>query len=253
MKVSIITVVRNAEKTIKDAILSVKNQTYPDIEHIVIDGASTDSTLKIIEQHSSAISQFVSEPDDGIYDAMNKGIKLATGDVIGILNADDVYASDSVIAQVIAHHQASNIDAVYADLLYVQADNLDKVVRYWKSRPFKQGLCFKGWMPAHPTLFLKKQVFEKVGLFDINLRFQSDLEFCARLFEQYKVVSTYVPVVWVKMRMGGVTNNSVSNIVKGNWESYQALRKLGLKRDPISFFLIKFASRSIQFFRPYHA
>lgn len=252
MKVSIITVVRNAEKTVKDAILSVKHQTYPDIEHIIIDGASTDGTLDIIKQYSNDIAQLVCEPDKGIYDAMNKGIKLASGDVIGILNADDVYSSNQVIAQVVEHHQAEGVDAVYADLLYVHANDLGKVVRYWKSRSFKPGLCFKGWMPAHPTLFLKRHVYDKVGFFDISLRYQSDLEFCARLFEQCKVTSTYVPEVWVKMRMGGVTNNSISNIIKGNWESYKALRKLGLKRDPVSFFLLKFAPRLVQYFRPYH-
>lgn len=253
MKVSIITVVRNAEKTIRDAILSVKQQTHPDIEHIVIDGASADNTLSVIHDYRDDIAQLVSEPDKGIYDAMNKGIKLASGDVIGILNADDVYSSDKVIAEVVKQLQTQDIEAVYADLLYVQANNLDKVVRYWKSRPYKPGLCFRGWMPAHPTLFLKQDVYNKVGYFDTGLRYQSDLEFCARLFEKYKITSTYVPQVWVKMRMGGVTNNSVSNIMKGNWESYKALRKLGLKRDPVSFFMIKFTSRLIQFLRPYHA
>jgi len=249
VKISIITVVFNAEQTIADAIESVASQTYPDVEHIVIDGASTDGSLDIISRHKSTLAQLVSEPDTGIYDAMNKGITLASGDVIGLLNADDVLQDSSVLEQVAAAHQDESLDACYADLVYVKSDDLSQVVRYWRSREHIAGLCFNGWMPAHPTLYLKKRVYDRVGLFNTSLRYQSDLEFCARAFEVHSIRSRYIDKLWVRMRMGGVTNNSFSTMWKGNWESYKALRALGLKRNPMSYFIVKFAAKIPQFLR----
>ena len=249
MKISVITVVRNAEQTIADAISSVASQTYDKVEHIVIDGASSDQTVSIIKQHQQGIAQFISEPDEGIYDAMNKGIQLATGDVIGFLNADDVYQDETVLAQVAQAHQDDTIDACYADLVYVNNKDMNKVVRYWKSQDYTKGLSFDGWMPAHPTLYLKRRVFDSAGLFRSDLRFQSDLEFCARIFEKHKIRSRYIAKLWVRMRLGGVTNNSLRTIALGNWESYKALKELGLKRNPLVFFTIKFTSRIKQFFQ----
>lgn len=247
MKISIITVVLNARHTITDALQSVAHQTHDNIEHIVIDGGSTDGTLEILTTHQAQLSKLVSEPDSGLYDAMNKGLQLATGDVIGILNADDVYQDETVLHQVANAHADDSLDACYADLVYVRQQNLDKVVRYWRSMDHTEGLCFKGWMPAHPTLFLKQRVYHTVGLFDTRLRFQADLEFCARAFELHKISSVYIPKLWVRMRMGGVTNNSLKSIVKGNWESYRALKRIGLRRNPISYFMVKFASRLRQY------
>lgn len=247
MKISIITVVFNAEQTIADALNSVATQTHPNIEHIVIDGASTDSTLQVIKANAERLANIVSEPDTGIYHAMNKGIRLATGDVIGILNADDVYQDSSVLAQVARAHADDALDACYADLVYVKPNNLDYVSRYWRSKSHTPKLCFDGWMPAHPTLFLKKRVYEQAGLFDANLKYQSDLEFCARIFEVHKITSQYIPELWVRMRLGGVSNNSWRTMLEGNWESYKALKELGLKRHPISYFLIKFGSKLSQF------
>ena len=248
MKISIITVVLNAVATIDDALDSVASQTHPDVEHIVIDGGSTDGTADILKRRSKQISTLVIEQDDGLYHAMNKGIELATGAVIGILNADDVYQDQTVLEQVASAHLDESLDACYADLVYVAADNMEKVVRYWKSRSHYPGLSFNGWMPAHPTLFLKKSVYQRVGSFDTRLRFQSDLEFCARLFEIHRISSAYIPQLWVRMRLGGVTNNSFKTMVKGNWESYCALRRLGMKRNPVTYFVIKAASRLRQFF-----
>jgi len=249
MKISVITVVRNAEKTITDTLQSVSSQTYGNVEHIVIDGASTDQTVSIIEQHQDDIAQFVSEPDSGIYDAMNKGIQLATGEVIGLLNADDVFQDNTVLAQVAEAHQDKTLDACYSDLVYVQSDDMRKVVRYWKSKNHTSGLSFDGWMPAHPTLYLKRHVYDKAGLFRTDLKYQSDLEFCARIFEKYKIKSLYIPKIWVRMRLGGVTNNSFKTMAMGNWESYRALQELGLQRNPLVYFLIKFSSRLKQFFQ----
>lgn len=249
MKVSIITVVFNAEHTIGDALDSVANQDYANIEHIVIDGASTDNTMSEVNARAKNLAEVVSEPDSGIYDAMNKGLALASGDVIGLLNADDVLQDNTVISQVVAEHQDESLDACYANLVYVKPNDLDQVTRYWRSRNHYKGLCFKGWMPAHPTLYLKRRVYDKVGNFNTELHYQSDLEFCARAFEIHSISSKYIPKLWVRMRLGGVTNNSLSSMIKGNWESYIALRKLGLKRDPISYFLIKFGSKLPSFFR----
>jgi len=253
IKISVITVVRNAEQTIADALDSVSLQKYDNIEHIIIDGASNDGTVKIIEsfmqRNPTNVAQFVSEPDNGIYDAMNKGVEYATGDVVGLLNADDVYQDDTVLEQVALAHQDHSLDACYADLVYVQNGNMNKVVRYWKSNDYTTGLSFNGWMPAHPTLYLKRRVYQQAGQFRTDLKYQSDLEFCTRLFEKYKISSLYIPKIWVRMRLGGVTNNSVMSILKGNWESYRALQELGLKCNPATYFSIKFWSRIKQFFK----
>lgn len=249
MKVSIITVVFNAENTIADALSSIASQTHPDIEHIVIDGASSDGTLRIIQANSDRIATLISEPDSGIYDAMNKGLKLATGEVIGMLNADDILQDESIISQVVAAHRDQELDACYADLVYVKQNDLTRVTRFWRSRDYRKGLCFNGWMPAHPTLYLKRRVYDQVGNFNTDLRYQSDLEFCARAFEVHGITSRYIPKLWVRMRLGGVTNNSIESMVKGNWESYLALRRLGLKKNPISFFAIKFGSKLPSFLR----
>ena len=249
MKISVITVVRNAENTIADTLASVAQQTYRNVEHIVIDGASTDDTLNILEQHKEQISVLVSEPDSGLYDAMNKGIGLATGDVIGLLNADDVYQDKTVLQQIADAHSDPDLDACYADLVYVDANDLTKVARDWRSQTFRAGLCFNGWMPAHPTFYVKKRVYEKVGLYDTTLGAQADLEFCARAFEVQKISSRYIPKLWVRMRLGGITNNRVRDIVKGNWQSYQALKKIGLTRGPVSFFVLKWVPKLPQFLR----
>jgi len=191
MKISIITAVLNAEATIAEAIQSVAQQSHKDIEHILVDGGSSDRTMGVVEQYRDHLAVVISEPDSGIYDAMNKGLKLATGDVIGILNADDVYQDKTVLTQVAQAHDDSNLDACYADLVYVQQNDLSRVVRYWRSRDYVEGLSFKGWMPAHPTLFLKKQVYDQAGLFNTELDYQADLEFCARIFEVHKIRSRY--------------------------------------------------------------
>lgn len=248
MKISIITVVRNGQATIEQTIQSVQQQEYKNVEHILIDGASTDQTMKIVANHQGHFSTVISEPDNGIYDAMNKGIELATGDVIGILNSDDIYENETVLTQVAKAHIDEGLDACYADLVYVKVDDLSTVVRNWQSQEYTQGLSFDGWMPAHPTLFLKKRVYQQAGDFDTDLKFQADLEFCARLFEVYKIKSRYIPKLWVRMRVGGVTNRSIKNILLGNWESYKALKNLGLKQNVFRYFIVKFKSRIKQYF-----
>ncbi len=246
--ISVITVVYNSVETVLDAIQSVASQNHPHIEHIVIDGASTDGTAELIAKHSGGLAHFISESDKGIYDAMNKGLSLATGDVIGFLNADDVYAHEDVLCDVARCHRNSDLQACYADLIYLDNINDTKVKRYWRSKVYKPGLCFTGWMPAHPTLYIKRRAFTQIGQFNIELGNQADLEFCARAFEIHKLSSEYVPSVWVKMRTGGVSQANILTMIRSNWASYLALKKLGSQRNPISFFVGKFGAKLPQFF-----
>jgi len=246
MKVSIITVVYNNKNTIKDAIESVLNQTYKNIEYIIIDGASSDGTVEIIKSYGNKISKFISEPDNGIYDAMNKGIALATGDVVGILNSDDFYANNKVLERVVEVFKGCKCDSIYGDLVYVDKNDTDKIVRYWKSKPFNKGLFQKGWHPAHPTFFVKKEIYDKYGLFNLDFKIAADYELMLRFLEKYKISSSYIPEIFVKMRVGGESNKSIRNIIKANIECYKAWQTNGLKINPIVF-LTKPLSKIFQF------
>jgi glycosyltransferase involved in cell wall biosynthesis len=226
----------------------VASQCYPDIEHIVIDGASTDDTLQIVEQYGNGLSKVISEPDNGIYDAMNKGISMATGEIVGTLNADDVYADDSVLFQVAAVFTDPTVDACYADLVYVDQHNLARIVRYWKSRDYQDGLFERGWMPAHPTFFVRRSVYERLGGFDLSFPRQADFELTMRFLAVHKIKSVYVPKIWVKMRMGGISNNSVRGVIKGNLEAYRACQKHVLEVG-VFFIPRKILSRLSQFFK----
>jgi len=247
MKISIITVVYNNKDTIKDAIESVLNQTYENIEYIIIDGASTDGTVEIIKSYGNKIDKFISEKDNGIYDAMNKGIKLATGDIVGMLNSDDFYASSDMIKKMVKEFKEKKVDSVYGDLVYVNAENTDKIVRYWKSKPFKEGLFKKGWHPAHPTFFIKKEIYDKYGVFNLDFKIAADYELMLRFLGKYKISSSYIPEIFVKMRTGGESNQSIKNIIIANIESYKAWKLNGLKINPIRMFA-KPLSKVLQYF-----
>jgi len=247
MKITVVTVVLNGVETIAQTIESVGQQSHKDIEHIIIDGGSTDGTLDIIDRYRNSIASFVTEPDNGLYDAMNKGIRLATGNVIGTLSSDDFYANELVLQKVNRAFETDSIDACYSNLVYVDKQNTEKVVRYWQSRSFQPGLFNKGWLPAHPTFFVKRDVYEKFGDFDLRYRYQSDFELTMRFLEIHRIRAKFVPEIWVKMRMGGTTNRSLVNVVKGNLESYQACKRHGLKVTPL-YFVVKFMSRLPQFF-----
>jgi len=245
-KISIITVSYNAQAVIKDAIASVLGQTYKDIEYIVIDGGSTDGTIDIVNQYKGRISKVLSEPDKGMYDAMNKGIKLATGDIIGILNADDVYANDKVLETVVNRINETKSDSCYADLVYVDKGDTNKVVRYWKSGEYNKDSFKNGWMPAHPTFFVKRWVYEKYGVFDLTLPIASDYELLFRFLEKYKISSCYIPNVLVKMRLGGTSNKSILNVIKQNLVIMNILQQNHIKIS--SFFLCsKFLGKLKQF------
>ncbi|HIK38818.1 MAG: glycosyltransferase [Geminocystis sp.] len=233
MKISVITVVRNRKDTIKDAIESVLSQTHQDTEYIVVDGASDDGTTEIIRQYQDKISKFISEPDKGIYDAMNKGIKLATGDVIGILNGDDLYASDDILETVAKEFMGKNIDCLYGDLVYVDTKDTSKVIRYWKSSSFTEGLFKKGWHPPHPTFFARRRYYEEYGYFNLDLKIAADYELMLRFLERHKLNSVYLPRVMVKMRIGGESNKSIKNIIRANIECYKAWKINKMNVSPL--------------------
>ena len=236
-KISIITVVWNNASTIKDAIDSILNQTYENIEYIVVDGASTDGTVEIIQSYGDKISKFISEKDKGLYDAMNKGIGLATGDIVGILNSDDFYKSNDVLETVVNEFIRKDIDCLYGDLEYVAAHDTDKIVRYWKSKEFEDGLFQKGWHPAHPTFFIKREFYDKYGVFNLDFKIAADYEIMLRFLEKYKLKSSYINKTFVKMRIGGESNRSVLNIIKANLESYRAWKVNSLYINPLRLIL----------------
>lgn len=250
MKISIITVCFNSAETIKDTIKSIASQDYPDIEHIIIDGGSSDGTLDIIASASS-VNRYISEPDAGIYDAMNKGLAMATGEVIGILNADDMYAQVNVISRIAAVFEDESVDACYADLVYVKQHNTTKIVRYWKSNPFRTGTFKNGWMPPHPTFFARRKVYESYGKFDLNYSIAADVELLFRFLEIHKIKSEYLPSVLIMMRLGGTTNKSFENIKKQNKEVLHVLDNHYSKVSRMRFFAGKLLNRAMQFvFRP---
>lgn len=238
MKISIITVCYNSESTIRDTLQSVINQDYADIEYIIIDGLSQDNTLKIIHEYREKITHFVSESDKGIYDAMNKGLLLATGDIIGILNSDDLFYDKEIISSIINIFQENpNIDAVYGNLIYFETENPLKSVRYWKCLPFYEDFFDDGYIIPHPTLFLRKRVYDKVGNYYPYFKLSSDYEFMIRAFKVNEFTPFYLDKVLVKMRMGGESTKSWKNIVKGNVEIYKAWAMNNLSIP--SFFYVK--------------
>ena len=213
MNISIITVVRNGEATIAQCMTSVLCQTHQPFEYVIIDGNSSDRTLDIVQKHRCAAVQVVSEPDQGIYDAMNKGIQLVTGDIVGILNSDDFYSGPLVLERVAARFIESGADAMFADLVYVKPDNPEKVVRYYSGAGFTPDKFAWGWMPPHPTFFVRREVYERYGLFLTDYKIAADYELTARFLARHKLSFTYLPEVIVSMRTGGVSTSSL----KSNW------------------------------------
>lgn len=231
LKISIITATFNAAATLPDCLDSVAQQSYGDIEHIVIDGGSTDATVNIAGSYHH-VRQIVSESDNGIYDAMNKGLGLAAGDIIGILNADDYYATPDILAKVAAVCNDPAIEACYGDLLYVNGVNTEKVVRSWKSGSFNPRKFYWGWMPPHPTFFVRRSVYQRFGGFNLDLGSAADYELMLRFLLRYKLKAAYIPEVLVKMRTGGVSNSSILNRLKANRMDRKAWEVNGMKPYP---------------------
>lgn len=253
MKISIITVCFNSEKTILDTINSVSSQIYDDIEYIIVDGNSSDLTVQIINSNFNRVSKFVSETDCGIYDAMNKGIGLATGDVIGFLNSDDIFF-DSMVIKIIAETflRIPELDAVYGDLLMVSPKNLNTIIRYWRPGVYRVGMCKKGWIPPHPTFYVKRSKLLSAEGFDLRYRLQSDVDLMLRLFEIMRISSLYLPQILIKQRFGGATTGHPLNIIRGNIEALLSYRRNNLGSG-IGFIFYKIFSRFNQFLRrPYN-
>lgn len=250
LKISIITVTYNSARTLSDCLESVASQSYQAHEHVVVDGASNDETLAILQRYKPQLAIVLSEPDGGIYHAMNKGIQLVSGDVIGFLNSDDFYAHSHVlssVAKIFEEHPL--LDACFADLIYVEQLNTSRTVRYWQSSDFASGAFSRGWCPPHPTFFVRSSVYERFGFFDLNFRIASDVELMMRFLEVHKIRVRYVSEVWVKMRLGGTTNKNLKNIWLQNREVLRALVSNGLPADPKRFFGYKLVSRGKQFFQ----
>lgn len=227
MKISIITPSFNSEKTIEETIKSVLMQTYKDIEYIIIDGGSKDRTLEIVNKYKDKIAKVISEPDRGIYDGMNKGITLATGEVIGILNSDDLYFDEYVIERVAKAFEENKIDCLWGDLVYFKDDS-NKFIRIWKAGEYKPGIFKTGWVPPHPTFFVKREIYEKYGYFRLDFPVAADYELMFRFLEKYKIKGYYLPKFLVKMRAGG-NANKFRNIIRGNLECIRAWKVNGIK------------------------
>ncbi|MFN5477503.1 MAG: glycosyltransferase family 2 protein [Sphingobacteriales bacterium] len=227
MKVSVITATFNSAATLTDTLSSVRDQTYPLVEHLIIDGGSKDNTMEIVAGFPH-IKQICSEKDRGIYDAMNKGVKRATGDIVGILNSDDFYASENVLREVVDTFEQSGCDAVYGDLQYVDKDDVSKVVRYWRSGPYQQGAFKWGWMPPHPSFFVRHTLYDRCGLFNLDMKTAADYELMLRMIHKEGASLQYLPNVLVKMRTGGASNSSLASRLKANADDRKAWDVNGL-------------------------
>ncbi|MFO1257782.1 MAG: glycosyltransferase family 2 protein [Gammaproteobacteria bacterium] len=246
-KISIITVCYNSQQTILDTIRSVQSQDYLNREHIIIDGESKDGTLMLLEQHRSEFDVLVSERDRGIYDAMNKGIRIASGDIIGFLNSDDIYYDKTSLSTIAGGFSEATTDAVFGNLIYVSKENLEKIVRFWRASSFQTGLFSKGWCPPHPTFYVKKAIYDRLGGFDISLPIANDVELMMRFLEVGKINTRHIDEVLVRMRMGGVSNNSLKNIVYQNYVILKSLQKHQLPSAWLPFIFAKLKSRTAQY------
>ena len=224
MKVSLITVTYNSAAYLQDCIDSVVAQHYPGIEHIVIDGGSTDGTLDIIKKYDNHISKWISEKDGNMYDAINKGIKMATGEIVGILNSDDMFASKDVVGAIVDCFHEHQLDAVFGDLVYVNKTNT-KVIRLWQGMPYKRFRFKYGWMPAHPTFYLRRELIDEFGGYESHYFTAADYEFMARYLYRYRISARYLPKLIVKMRVGGQSNDTIKSRLRGNRRDYLAMKK----------------------------
>lgn len=247
MKVSIITVCFNIAETIEDTIKSVLSQDYKNIEYIVVDGGSTDGTLEKINNYRHKIAKVISEPDKGIYDAMNKGLKASTGDILATLNGDDVYADRTAVSQIAEFIQDNSLDAAYGDLIYVDRHDSRHVKRFWQPGQYKKGAFCHGWVIPHPTFFCRKEIFERFGYFNDNLRIAADFELMLRLIEKHRIKIGYLPKVIARMGTGGKAN-VLRGMIQGNREIIRSFRLNNLRLSPW-FFVCKPITKISQLFR----
>jgi glycosyltransferase involved in cell wall biosynthesis len=236
MTISIITATYNSAVTIKDTLECILHQDYPFIEHIIVDGFSSDNTLQIVRGFPH-VSKIISEKDKGIYDAMNKGIAAANGEIIGILNSDDIYSNSFVLSKIASVFKEDKVDACYADLQYVHPRDTNKIIRTWRSGNYKPLSFYKGWMPPHPTLFVRRRVYEEAGNFNISLKSAADYEFMLRIFVKHSFQVRYIPEFIVKMRTGGISNASFKHRIEANKEDRKAWKLNGLRPGFLTLYL----------------
>lgn len=249
MKVSLITVSYNSAATIKDTIESVLAQDYPDIEYILVDGKSKDNTVDIIRSFDGRVSKWISEPDKGIYDAMNKGLQMTSGDVVGMLNSDDFYYSNSIISQVAEAFRDESVDAVFGNLIFVDPGDLQKTVRTYSSKNWHPGKFARGFMPAHPTFFVRRKYYEKFGNFKTDYKIASDYEMLIRLLYVHKLTYRYLPMTMVVMRKGGVSSNGIkSNIILNN-EIKRACEENGIRTN-LPLIYLKYFTKIFELINP---
>jgi len=235
-KISIVTVSYNSAKTIAETIDSVLSQDYPNVEYIVIDGNSTDGTQDLVKRFGSKITTFISEPDKGLYDAMNKGIQLATGDIVGIINSDDIYADNTVFSKIVRTMTKKNVDVVYGDLYYFKSGFPDRALRYYRGGVFSLSRVSFGLMPPHPTFFIKKSVYEKYGNFDTQYTLSADFDLILRFLGVHKVSFEYIPEILVKMRTGGKSTSSLKRTFIMNNEDLNSCKKNGVQTNLFKFY-----------------
>lgn len=248
MRISVITVCYNSAKTIGHTLRSVREQTYGDIEHIIVDGGSKDTTLAIVAAEGQHVAKLVSEKDNGIYDAMNKGIRLATGDVVAFLNADDFYKDTDVLAQVADVMQAEQLDALYGDVEFFKVGEQDVVVRRYNSGRFTLGRLAWGWMPAHPALFVRRDLFERYGVFRTDYRIAGDFEFIARAFKHPELRHRHLPETLVRMQMGGASTSGLRATLQLNQEMMRACRVNDISTNWFKL-LLRYPLKALEFFR----
>ncbi|MDP2786966.1 MAG: glycosyltransferase family 2 protein [Pseudomonadota bacterium] len=246
MKISVITATYNAEKTIEETLLSVRTQSHSEREHIVIDGASKDGSMDIVKRYAPHLAYVVSEPDRGVYDAMNKGIALASGEVIGLLNADDIYAHDGVLTRIAEAFKTETLDAVFADAVFVSPEDPLQVVRRYSSARFRPDRISWGWMPAHPTLFVRRSLFERFGPFNPEYRIAGDFEWVARVFSSPGIHYRYLPEEFVRMRTGGISTGGWRNTLLLNREVLRACRENGIPTNWLKI-LSKYPAKLLEF------
>jgi glycosyltransferase involved in cell wall biosynthesis len=225
MKISVITAALNCAGTVLDCLASVSGQSYPEREHLVIDGGSTDGAVAILESHRGGLAVLVSESDRGIYDALNKGLARASGEVVGLLHADDLYADSEVLTRIATAFADPSVDAVYGDLVYVAKEDTGRVIRYWRAGEFRPERLRMGWIPPHPTLYLRRRLYDQLGGFDRRYLIAGDYDLMLRVLSRVTGRVLYLPEVLVRMRVGGVSNRSLRLIIRKSWEDYRALRE----------------------------
>jgi glycosyltransferase involved in cell wall biosynthesis len=248
MKVSIITTTYNSAATVRDTLESVKMQDYPDIEHIVVDGRSSDATVQIIGSFPH-VAQFVSEEDQGLYDAINKGIRMSTGDVVGILNSDDFFPAPDVISSIVREFETERVDAVYGDIAFVKPDDLHKIVRYYSSKKFYPKKFARGYMPAHPSFYAKKTCFEKLGYYQLDYKIAADFELLMRFFMDPNIKTHYFQKVIVYMRTGGVSNKNVLSRYILNKEIIKACKENGVDTNML-YVSLKYFNKVFEYILP---